>query len=116
MSLRWWLLVGAIVCEVAATLSLKGALDHRALYVVVVVGYVAAFGFLAAVLRTGMGLGVAYGIWGAAGVAITAVMSALLFDEPFTPLMVIGIAVIVVGVLTVELGSQRAHGKLGEAL
>lgn len=111
---RWWLLAGAVVSEVAATVSLKGALDHPALYVVVVTGYTAAFGFLAGVLRAGMGLGVAYGIWAATGVAATAVMSTLLFDEPFTPVMALGLGVIVIGVLTVELGSQRAHRRLDE--
>lgn len=106
--------MGAIVSEVTATLSLKGALDHSALYVVVAVGYTAAFAFLAGVLRAGMGLGVAYGIWAAAGVAATAVMSALLFDEPFTPVMGLGLGVIILGVLAVELGSQSAHRRRSE--
>ena len=56
-----------------------------------------------------MALGVAYGIWGALGVALTAVMSALIFDEALTALMGLGIALIIAGVLTVELGSQAAH-------
>ena len=38
----WVMLATAIVCEVAATLSLKGAIDRPALYVVVVLGYAAA--------------------------------------------------------------------------
>lgn len=66
----WLLLAAAILCEVAATLSLKGALDRPALYVVVVAGYMASFTLLAAVLRRGMGLGVAYGIWSACGVTL----------------------------------------------
>lgn len=106
----WLLLAGAIVCEVTASLSLKGALDHPGLYVVVVVGYVASFTCLAGVLRHGMALGVAYGIWGALGVAATAVLSAAIFDEALTPLMGVGIALIIAGVLTVEIGSQRARG------
>ena len=54
-------------------------------------------------------LGVAYGIWGALGVATTAVMSSLIFDETLTALMGVGIVLIIAGVLTVELGSQAAH-------
>lgn len=107
---RWLLLTAAILCEVTATLSLKGALDHPALYVVVAAGYLASFTLLALVLRKGMALGVAYGIWAALGVATTAVMASLIFDEALTALMGLGIGLIVAGVLTVELGSQQAHG------
>lgn len=107
----WLLLLAAIVCEVAASLSLKGALDHPLLYVPVAVGYLISFALLSNVLRRGMALGVAYGIWGAMGVAATSILSALIYDEPFTSLMAVGLAMIVGGVLTVELGSQAAHKK-----
>ena len=39
-----------------------------------------------------MPLGVAYGVWSALGVAATAVLSSLLFDEVFTSPMVLGLA------------------------
>ncbi|WP_440709062.1 DMT family transporter [Herbiconiux sp. YIM B11900] len=109
--MKWILLAAAIVSEVTGSLSLKAALDHPGWYVVVVVGYVAAFVMLGKALRLGLHLGVAYGVWGASGVALTAVLSALVFGEPLTPVMVIGIALIVVGVLCVELGSQAAARK-----
>ena len=106
---RAWLLLGpAVLVEVTASLALKGALEHPALYVVVV-GYLSGFVLLSAILRTGMALGVAYGIWGASGVALTAVGSHLIFGEPITTLMAIGIIVIIAGVLCVELGAQAAH-------
>lgn len=106
----WLLLIGAILSEVTATLSLRGALDHSALYVVVVAGYALSFGFLALVLRRGMGLGVAYGIWAACGVVLTAILSALLFGEAFTVLKASGIVLIAAGVAVVEIGSHRARG------
>jgi small multidrug resistance pump len=105
----WILLVAAVVSEVTATLALKGALDRPAHYVVVVAGYVAAFTLLTMVFRAGMGLGVAYGIWAALGVAGTALLSALLFGEAVTPVMLVGIVLVVAGVLAVEVGSHRAH-------
>ena len=55
-----------------------------------------------------MALGVAYGIWGASGVALTAILSAVIFGEALTPVMLGGIGLIILGVLTIELGSQRA--------
>ncbi|AFM17355.1 cation/cationic drug transporter [Mycolicibacterium chubuense NBB4] len=104
--MTWLLLTLAIVSEVAATLSLKGSATNPALYVVVVLGYLASFVFLTLVLKRGMGLGVAYGIWGAIGVALTATLSALIFGEAFTAVMVIGLGCIIAGVLLVETGSR----------
>ncbi|MBS2937000.1 QacE family quaternary ammonium compound efflux SMR transporter [Nocardioides sp. J2M5] len=106
---KWYLLVAAIACEVTASLSLKAALDRPAFFGLVGVGYIASFVLIALVLKQGMALGVAYGIWGAMGVAATAVLSSLIFDESLTALMGVGIALIIAGVLTVELGSQKAH-------
>lgn len=105
---KWLLLSTAIVTEVSATLSLRAALDHPAWYVVVVVGYVAAFTALSFVLRAGMGLGVAYGIWGATGVVLTAILATILFGDPLTATMGLGIALVIGGVLCIELGSQAA--------
>lgn len=105
---KWVLLAGAIATEVGATLSLRASQDHSAWLVVVVAGYIAAFVLLTAVLRAGMPVGVAYGIWGAVGTAGTAVLAAALFGDPFTWPIVAGIGLIIAGVLLVEIGSQRA--------
>ena len=101
----------AIVCEVAATISLKAALTNPWWFVTVVLGYGASFVFLWFTLRRGMSLGVAYGIWGALGVAITAGLSAVLFGERITPPMGMGIALIMGGVLVLELGAERAAAR-----
>ncbi|MGE2737816.1 DMT family transporter [Mycolicibacterium vaccae] len=106
--MTWALLGCAIFSEVVATLSLKAAQTVPVLYLVVVVGYVASFVLLALVLRRGMNLGVAYGIWGASGVALTAVLSAVLFGEALTALMGAGLVLIIAGVFLVESGS-RSH-------
>lgn len=106
--MAWLFLVGAILTEVTATLSLRAAVHgRRSWYAVVAVGYVSAFALLSLSLSAGMPLGIAYGIWAAAGVAITAVASALIFKEPFTVLMAVGIALIMGGVLLVEVGATH---------
>ena len=107
------MLAGAIASEVIASLCLKAALENPVLFVIVGAGYVAAFGLLGAVLRQGLALGVAYGIWAAAGVALTALLAAVLFGEPLTPVMLAGIALVIGGVLCVELGSHGAPVKRG---
>ena len=68
-------------------------------------GYVLAFAFLTGALRAGMPLGVAYGVWTAAGVALTAIFSRVIHKEPMTPLMIAGIVMIGAGVLLIELGA-----------
>lgn len=103
--MTWLYLMLAITFEVAATLSLKGSATVPLLYVVVVAGYAGAFVCLTLVLKRGMALGVAYGIWGATGVALTAVLSAFIFGEAFTVFMGIGLVCVIGGVVLVETGS-----------
>lgn len=103
---KWLLLTTAILLEVTATLSLRGALDRPALYVVVALGYIGSFAVLSLVLRAGLNIGVAYGIWAASGVTLTALLASLLFGDPLTGVMGIGIVLVIAGVLCVELGAQ----------
>lgn len=102
----WPLLAAAIVSEVTGSVSLKAAIDRPVLYVVVVAGFVTAFALLAGVLRRGLPLGVAYGVWSACGVALTAVMSSVVYGEPFTGLKVAGLGLVIGGVVLVEVGSH----------
>ena len=103
--MAWLFLACAILSEVSATLSLRMAtVGRKAWYGVVVVGYLLAFVLLTLTLRGGIGIGVAYGIWAAVGVALTAVASRLFFKEPLTRTMGVGIGAIMAGVLLVELG------------
>ena len=113
----WPALGGAIVSEVSATLAPRQALNQPGFYVMVGIGYVLAFVLLSLTPKAGMPLGVAYGLWGALGVALTAVLSMLVFGEPITVLVALGIALIMAGVLLVEVGAQRAgtQDKDGEA-
>ena len=46
---------------------------------------------------------IAYGVWTACGVALVAVIARYLFAEPLTPVMMLGIALIIAGVLTIEM-------------
>ncbi|RIJ53289.1 QacE family quaternary ammonium compound efflux SMR transporter [Clavibacter lycopersici] len=103
--MAWLLLAIAIVTEVAATISLKLATDGRKRwYAVVAVGYVTAFSMLAGALSLGLPIGVAYGIWAATGVALTAILGRVIFRDPLTRTMLAGNALIIGGVLLIELG------------
>ena len=101
------MLASAIACEVAGTLALRVAMTgQRRFFAIVVAAYLAAFGLLALALDRGLGLGVAYGIWAATGVALTAVASRHLFGEPLTMVMGVGVALIASGVLLIEAGAH----------
>ena len=103
----WLALGGAIISEVSATLALRQALNQPGFYAVVGIGYALAFVLLSLTLKAGMPLGVAYGVWSAGGVAVTAIASRLFFNEPLTRTMMAGIALIMAGVLLVEIGSAH---------
>jgi small multidrug resistance pump len=105
----WLFLVGAILLEVAATTALKLSAGFSRLVpsIVVVVCYVAAFGLLSQALTRGMGIGVAYAVWAAAGIALIAIIGVLFLDESMTWVQVGGIALVIVGVLALELGSAH---------
>ena len=104
--MTWVLLALAIASEVTATLSLRASegLRRRRWIPVIVVGYLAAFVLLGTILAMGMPVGVAYGIWAAAGVAVTAVLGRVIFKDHFSAMMAVGVALIVVGVALIEFG------------
>nr|WP_314843061.1 multidrug efflux SMR transporter [uncultured Microbacterium sp.] len=104
----WPPLLLAIALEVTATLSLRAAegFTHPLWLIPVVIGYVGSLLLLSVVLDRGMPVGVAYGIWAAIGVVLTALLGSLLFGELLGVMQIVGIGAIVVGVLLVELGSH----------
>lgn len=103
---KWIMLSAAILAEVAGTLALRAAVDEPLWTIGVVIAYLTAFTLLGLTLRTGMPIGVAYGIWGAAGVALVALLATGIFGEQLSPLSMAGIAVIILGVVLVESGAH----------
>lgn len=105
----WLWLAGAIIAEVIATTSLKlsEGFSRPLPSVVVVVGYVGAFLMLSQSLTRGINLGVAYGVWAAVGIALVAMIGTLLFGESLTWIQIGGIALIIAGVMALELGGRH---------
>lgn len=105
---RWLLLIGAIIAEVLGTMSLRAAIDAPLFVAGVVVGYVVAFALLGLALGQGIPVGIAYGIWAAAGVALVAILSALIFGETLSFVAIIGLVTIIAGVFIVQTGQASA--------
>ncbi|MDG4820548.1 multidrug efflux SMR transporter [Asanoa sp. WMMD1127] len=102
----WFWLAGAIVSEIAATLSLRASAGFTRLVptVILVIGYGFAFYALSQALKLGMNVGVAYAVWSAIGVAAIAVIGALFLHESLSPLQIGGLVLIIAGVVALELG------------
>lgn len=103
-----WLLLGtAILLEVGGTLALRQSdgMRKRGWAAGTVLTYVVSTVLLWLTLEEGMAVGIAYGIWAATGVALTALAGRFLFKDPLTPVMMLGIAAIAGGVLLIELGA-----------
>ena len=96
------LLALTIALEVFATTSMKLASTRPIWHLGTVVGYGSCFSVFPLVLRK-MPLGVAYAIWSGVGTALTALIGASLFGEALSTQKVGALAVIVAGVVLLEL-------------
>ncbi|MFD4986196.1 DMT family transporter [Streptomyces sp. NPDC058374] len=107
--MTWVLLACAILAEVSATISLRLSEGFSKITpsIVVVVGYVTAFTLLALVLKRGMAIGVAYGIWAAAGVALVALIGAAFLGDSLTPVQYGGLVLVAAGVVALEAGGAH---------
>ncbi len=103
------LLAIAVVAEVVATSALKLSEGFTRLVpsIVVGVGYLASFGFLAQALTRGLSVSIAYGLWAAAGIALVSIVGVLFLGESLTWVQVGGIGLVIAGVLALELGAQH---------
>ncbi|WP_114771081.1 DMT family transporter [Microvirga subterranea] len=102
-------LLAAILCEVIATSALKAAEGFTRLgpSLVVVIGYGLAFYCLSLTLRT-IPVGIAYALWSGIGIVLIALAGWILYRQPLDMPAVIGMALIVAGVLVINLFSRTA--------
>ncbi|MEV4623324.1 multidrug efflux SMR transporter [Asanoa sp. NPDC049573] len=108
----WFWLGGAILSEVAATLSLRASAGFTRIVptVILVVGYAFSFFALSQALKLGMNIGVAYAVWSAIGVALIATIGVVFLRESLSPIQVGGLVLIIAGVVALELGRSSSVG------
>jgi small multidrug resistance pump len=107
--MRFVYLTVAIVAEVIATSALKASESFTRLgpSLLVVLGYACAFYFLTLVLSS-IPVGVAYALWSGLGIVLVTAASAFLYRQiPDAPAM-IGMALIVAGVVVLNVFSKTA--------
>lgn len=106
---QYFLLLLAIVFEVIATNFLKQS-DQFTRWlpaVVTVIGYAASFYLLSMVLRS-IPMGIAYAIWSGVGIVLVALTGWLIHKQALDLPTLIGIAMIIGGVLVINLFSHSA--------
>lgn len=106
---NWIFLAIAIVAEVIATSALKASNGFSRPWpsVIVVAGYSVAFYCLSLTLRT-IPVGIAYAVWSGVGVLLIAFLGWLLFGQRIDAAGLAGMALIVAGVLVINLLSETA--------
>ena len=97
----------AIVAEVIATSALNASERFTKLIpsLISIVGYAVAFYFLSHVLKT-IPVGVAYAIWAGLGIVLIAIAGAFLFEQVPDAPAIIGMALIVAGVVIINVFSK----------
>ena len=102
------LLMTAIGVEVAATALLPRADGFTQPFwsAVVVVGYGLSIWLLSVVVRS-MPVSIAYAVWAGVGTAAVAVVGVLFLDESLGPLKTVSLALIVIGVVGLNLAGAH---------
>lgn len=103
----WLLLAASVAAEVAGTIALRYADGFTRLVPSLVVGtsYATAIWLMSISVRH-LETGLAYAVWAGSGTALTAVLGAIWFGESMTLLRVAGIAMIVAGVVVLNLDAR----------
>lgn len=106
---NWLFLSVAIAAEVVATSALKASEGFTKLWpsVLVVCGYLIAFYCLSLTLRA-IPVGVAYAIWSGVGIVLVSLIAWLVFGQKLDAPAIIGMALIISGVVVMNVFSKAA--------
>lgn len=107
--MAYLLLAGAILSEVVATSLLKSTAGFTRLWptLACLVGYTVSFVLLAQSIQRGMQVGVGYAIWSALGTTLIVAIGVLFLDEPVSAAKILGVALVVAGVVLLNLNSAH---------
>lgn len=106
------MLVMAIVIEVFAATCMKLSVSFTNLpwTIVCIVAFGCSFALLSKVLQR-LPLALTYGVWGGVGTIATACIGYLLWGEPFTVLMGVGVAVVLAGIVILGRGFAKDEAR-----
>jgi len=104
---NWLFLSVAIIAEVAATSSLKASEGFTKLWpsLIVLLGYAIAFYFLSLTLKA-IPVGIAYAVWAGLGIVLISLAGWLIFGQRLDLASILGMALIVTGVVVINVFSK----------
>lgn len=107
--MAYLLLLGAIFTEVIATSLLKSTEGFSRPWptVICLINYGVSFALLAWSISRGMQTDVAYALWSAIGTAAIVLIAVLFLGSPLTVSKVAGVALIIIGVVTLNLSGAH---------
>jgi multidrug transporter EmrE-like cation transporter len=107
---KWAFLLVAIIAEVIATSSLKASDGFKKLWpsLLAIVGYSLSFYFLSLTLRE-IPVGVVYAIWSGVGIVLITMIAWIIYHQHLDLPAIIGMALIVAGVLVLNLFSKSVQ-------
>ncbi|MEM9048021.1 MAG: SMR family transporter [Pseudomonadota bacterium] len=110
MPVHYIYLMLAVLAETAATAALQASAQFTRLWpsVAVVVGYGTAFYFMSLTLRY-MPVGIVYAIWSGLGILFIAIIGYFVFAQKLDLPALLGIALILAGILVINLFSETAR-------
>lgn len=105
---HWFILVAAILLEVAGTTSLKlsDGLSKLLPTVCTALFYIASVGTLAIAVKN-IEVSIAYAVWAGAGTALIAMIGIVYFNESANMVKVFSILLIITGVVGLNLSSMK---------
>jgi len=103
--MAWILLSIAIAADILGTLSLKASDGLSKLWpsLGVLIGYALAFTLMAISLKK-LDVGITYAIWSGVGIIGAAIGGVIFFNQHLSRITIIGMAIIIVGVVVMNLG------------
>ena len=107
---NWLYLFAAIIAETIATSALRACDGFTRLVpsLLVVAGYGASFWWLSKTLKA-IPVGIAYAVWSGVGTVLITAAGVLVFGQKLDAAAWLGIALIVAGVVVLNLCSAAAH-------
>ncbi|GAA0364827.1 DMT family transporter [Bacillus horti] len=96
-----------IIAEVTGAITSRYSEGFKKLLpsLATIIVIIASYFFFAISLQYGLNIGIGYAIWAGIGVVVIAIFGLLFFKEYLTKVQVYGIALIIVGVIALELGA-----------
>ena len=97
--------------EVLGTVSLKLSQGFTKLVpsIFVVLGYGLSFYALALLLKQGVPIGIIYAVWSGLGTVAIVIIGVWLWNEKLSLPIIIGIALVIIGVVLINLAAESAH-------